>query len=267
MKRIIVITGASSGMGVEFARQLAARPGVDELWLIARREERLQTLASSLQGGAPLIRVFPGDVGGRNGGLFVAKLLSEAGGAEKIAVDTLVNCAGFGVYGPFTLAALDKQLEMIEVNAAGLTAICGAALPYLVPGSRIVNVASLASFAPMGNFAVYAASKAYVLNFTLGLAAELADKNVRVTALCPGPVDTEFSLVASGGAREKVLHGENPAAVVEHCLACLERGKPIAVMTAKWKLKAFLPRLAGRLFTARFTMRHESRPAAPVFRQ
>ncbi|MDR3312346.1 MAG: SDR family NAD(P)-dependent oxidoreductase [Spirochaetaceae bacterium] len=257
MKKIVIITGASSGMGAEFARQLAGRKGIDEIWLMARRKERLEDLAREL-GRPERLRIIPGDISGRKGGDLTARQLKDAGG---IVVDTVVNNAGFGVYGPFTGTNLQKQLDMIDLNVQTLTAITGAVLPYLAPGSRVINVASLAAFSAMGNFAVYAATKAYVLSFSLGLAAELEPAGIPVIALCPGPVDTEFSAVASGGVREKVLHGKPAKAVVAHCLACLERGKPIAVMSPKWKLKAFLPRLVSRLFAARFTLRHEARPS------
>jgi short-subunit dehydrogenase len=177
-----------------------------------------------------------------------------------VQLDTWVNNAGFGTYGPFAEVPLDRQLDEIDLNVTSLTALCGAALPYLKSGSRIVNTASLASFSPMGGFAVYAASKVYVLYFTLGLAAELKERGVRVTALCPGPVDTEFSAVASNGVRQKVAHGKSPEKVVRHCLHCLDAGKNIAVMAPLWRFKAFAVRLLPLPFLAWLTMVTEKRP-------
>jgi short-subunit dehydrogenase len=112
----------------------------------------------------------------------------------------------------------------------------------------------------MGAFAVYAASKAYVLYFTLGLAAELKERGVQITALCPGPVDTEFSAVDSNGARQKVRHGKSPEKVVRHCLRSLAAGKNIAVMAPLWRFKAFASRLLPLPFLARLTMATEQRP-------
>ncbi|MDR0552114.1 MAG: SDR family NAD(P)-dependent oxidoreductase [Spirochaetaceae bacterium] len=262
MKKISIVTGASSGMGLEFARALAARQ-IDELWLFARRIDRLQTLAAGLAAEYPALAVRPAqaDLKGREGGRVITGLFEAAGGRGAAVIDTLVNNAGVGTYGRFDTTDIDRQLDEIDLNITSLTAITGACLPYLAPGSRIINTASLAAFAPMGGFAVYAASKAYVLNFTMGLAAEMEKRGVRVIALCPGSVDTEFSRVASEGVREKVLHGKPPAEVVRHCLKLLEKGKKIAVMTPKWRLKAFLPRLFGRFFIAKVTMYTEKRPS------
>jgi short-subunit dehydrogenase len=288
MYRLIIITGASSGIGAEFARALAVR-NVDEVWLVARRADRLERLAAELTAaeaarapsacaagyadlaadkspkGGPVFRALAADTAGRSGGALIAALLAETAAAHRdLVIDTLVNNAGFGTYGPFADVALDRQLDEIDVNVTGVTAICGAALPYLAAGSRLINTASLAAYAPMGAFAVYAATKAYVLYFSLGLAAELAGRGVKVLALCPGPVDTEFSNVASGGVRRSVLHGKNPAKVVAHCLRCLDSGKHIAIMAALWKIKAVFGRLLPLPFLARLTMKTEKRPTGPI---
>ena len=130
----------------------------------------------------------------------------------------------------------------------------------MTKGSLIINTASLASFAPLGNFAVYAATKAYVLSFTLALAAEVRDRGIRVCALCPGSVSTEFAEVASNGARKEVLHGVAADKTVSHCLKCAERGKKTALMTWKWKLFAAASRLLDRYAVARFTYKHWKRP-------
>ncbi|MDR0539794.1 MAG: SDR family NAD(P)-dependent oxidoreductase [Spirochaetaceae bacterium] len=262
MKKIIIVTGASSGMGIEFARELAKRP-VDELWLVARRLDRLDRLAGELRAlnSGLIIRTAATDIGGRVGGHIIGNLLAKAAENGGLFIDTLVNNAGFGTYGRFDTAGLDRQLDEIELNVTALTAITGTALPYMERGSRIINTASLAAFSAMGGFAVYAATKAFVLNFSLGLAAELEQKGIKVIALCPGSVDTEFSRVASEGVREKVAHGKPPAAVVRHCLSCLGHGKKIAIMSLKWRIKAFLPRFFGRYFTAKVTMYTEKRPS------
>lgn len=183
-------------------------------------------------------------------------------GTEGLCIDSLINNAGFGTYGTFMETNLDRQLEMIDLNVSTLTGLCHLCVPYMNKGSLLVNVASLASFIPLGNFAVYGATKAYVLSFSIALAAEIADSGIFVSTLCPGPVDTEFAQIASNGARKKVIDGRDPAAVVEHCLLLSSQGKRVAIMAIKWKLKAFLSRFVGRYFFARHSFIHEKRPSA-----
>lgn len=259
MKRIGIVTGASSGLGYEYARQLAATRKIDEIWLFARRQNRLEALSSEISRnpGAPGVKIFAGTLSGKSGVTFFEKAVHEN---RDIVIDTLVNNAGFGTYGPFEETPVQNELDMIDLNVYALTGITHTALPFLQEGSRIINVASLAAFIPLGNFAVYAATKAYVLSFSCGIGAELADRGVTVTAVCPGPVSTEFAAVASNGARKEVLKGIDPARVVAHSLKCAKRGKHTALLTLKWKFKAFMSRFMGRYFFARYTYVHEKRP-------
>ncbi len=268
MKHIAIVTGASSGMGAEFARQLTTEGRADELWIVARRIDRLQALADELKADRKIkVRVIPEDISGSKGyerfhQLFMREKIMTARDGGFI-VDTLVNNAGFGTYGPFVETPVERQLDMIDVNITALTGLCGAVLPYIRAGCRIINVASLAAYIPLGNFAVYAATKAYVLSFTTALAAELADTGIHVLAMCPGPVATEFSKVASNGARQEVLHGTDPSLVVAHALRAATKGKKTALLLPKWKFKAFMSRFVGRYFFARYTYRYEKRPYAP----
>lgn len=274
MKRIIIVTGASSGLGREFALQLAKERTADEIWLLARRKDKLQSLSRELaqdisastktskNNDNPVPRVVEIDLSGKKGvSKFDELLKKEAGSKKDFVVDTLVNNAGFGTYGTFKETDINRQLEMIDVNVSSLTALCFLVLPYMQKGSLIINVASLAGYIPLGNFAVYGATKAYVLNFSVALAAEVADSGIFVSTVCPGPVDTEFANVASNGARVKVVDGRSPAAVVSHCLACIKKGKPIAVMAPKWKFKAFFSRFVSRYGFARYSFVHEKRPS------
>lgn len=271
MKKLIIITGASSGMGREFARQLFPTFQADEMWLIARRKDKLLQLCQELKNSAPSIahRLIPRpidlDISGKSGAVCFQKILKEeeisSGG---ISIEMLINNAGYGTYGTFENTATEREMDMIELNCTSLTGICGYSLPYMNKGSQMINVASLAAFMPLGNFAVYGATKAYVLSFTTALAAEVADKGIKVLALCPGSVSTEFANIASNGARKEVLHGLKAEKVVSHCLKTAAKGQHIAIMAIKWKFSAFISRFFGRYFGARVTYKFNKRPANPM---
>lgn len=270
MKRIAIITGASSGIGEEFTRQVCAKYDYDEIWIIARREEKLQKLAEQLNKTKNFncVRPVVMDVAGKAGveGLkaFIKaedeKLRKVESGIE---IGLLINNAGFGTYGPFAETSINRQMDMIELNCTTVTGICGIALPYLKAGSVVINTASLAAFLPLGNFAVYGATKAYVLSFSVALAAELHDKGIKVCALCPGSVSTEFANVASNGARKEVKGGFPPQKVVAQCLRRAFKGKTISLYRQKWRINAFLSRFIGRYLGARFTYKYSPRPHNP----
>lgn len=278
MKRIAIITGASSGMGSEFTKELFLNSEnykfgkFDEIWILARRSDRLKNLKYDLEKAAenncskeyPEITAIEIDLSGTKGVTAFNAILkttkkveSKNGGFE---IGLLVNNAGFGTYGEFTETPLDKELEMIDTNCSTLTGLCGLAIPFMNEKSTIVNVASLAAFLPLGNFAVYAATKSYVLSFSVALAAELKDKGIHVLAMCPGSVSTEFANVASNGARKEVLHGYPADKTVKHALKCASNKKHIALWAPKWKVTAFFSRFIGRFFGARFTFIHNKRP-------
>ncbi len=270
MKRIAVITGASSGLGEEFTRQVCANYDYDEIWIIARREDKLRTLADNLNATKNFTTVHPVvlDVAGKEGVERFKKLLeSEDEKLRKvesgIEIGLLINNAGFGTYGPFAETSINRQMDMIELNCTTVTGICGVALPYLKKDSVIINTASLAAFLPLGNFAVYGATKAYVLNFSVALAAELHDKGIKVCALCPGSVSTEFANVASNGARPEVKGGIPPKKVVAQCLKRAFKNKRISMLLFKWRITAFMSRFVSGYIGARYTYLYNKRPHNP----
>ena len=276
MKKIIVVTGASSGMGASFARQLAeesagflrsgkTQAASDEIWIVARRKDRLEALKKEIEGlgeGIPFVRVIDMDISGRDGARALGKLFSdEASAEESLFINVLVNNAGFGTYGEFAETDVEREMEMVDLDCTSLTGITGYALPFMGKGSRLINTASLASFLPLGNFAVYGACKAYVLSFTVALAAELKQKGIRVTALCPGPVSTEFANVASRGARKEVKHGLSAEKTVAHCIKKSRRGSLYALMAFKWKIASWASKLVPRYICAWFTYKFNKRPS------
>ncbi|HEY0793811.1 MAG TPA: SDR family oxidoreductase [Chthoniobacterales bacterium] len=190
----VLITGASAGLGREFARQLA--PVVSTMVLVARRHERLETLALELKVINPDLELFsrPVDLGNEADLKRFADWLDESG----LAIDLLVNNAGLGDQGPFVDGQWDRIEAMLRVNVYALTYLTYRILPRMQKAGcgAILNVSSVASFLPVPNMGVYAATKAYVTSFSEALRAELRGVNISVTTLCPGPVLTEFSDVA-----------------------------------------------------------------------
>ncbi len=188
---VAIITGASSGMGREAAKQIDKiyTDGLSEIWLIARREDKLKRLASEL---THKVRILPLD-------LTEERDLQELDLSLNLMnpdVKILVNASGYGMVGPFKSSRCSEQTGMIRLNCESLTRVTHMVLKYMQRGARIVQFASAAAFVPQTDFSVYAATKAYVLSFSRSLNEELKKHGISVTAVCPGPVNTEFFDVA-----------------------------------------------------------------------
>ena len=183
--KIAVITGASSGMGREFVRQIEATDKFDEIWVIARRKERLLSLAEQIE--TP-IRAIALDLSLPES-FDEYKALLES---EKPEVAVLVNGSGFGKFGAFSDMELGVQLEMIDLNQKALVAMTYMTLPYMGKGGKIYQICSLSSFQPVPYIGVYGATKSFVLSFSRALGVELKGRGIRVLAVCPGWVRTEF---------------------------------------------------------------------------
>lgn len=191
--KIVIITGASSGMGREFAVQLDDMlNSIDEYWLVGRNVEALNELADDLE---TKTRIFEADFEHRSSLFPLFKALDE----EKPSVKMLINSAGFGKRGNLDDLSYKDALAMIDVNCRALTALSYAVIPFLAFDSRIINIASAAAFCPQPKFSVYAATKSYVLSLSRALSRELKDQEVYVTAVCPGPVATNFFARAERG--------------------------------------------------------------------
>jgi short-subunit dehydrogenase len=244
---VTLVTGASAGLGAEFARQCARRG--DELVLVARRCDRLEAVAAELGGRA---HVFAADLAMPEA---AAALLSEV---ERLglSVSTLINNAGFGLTGRFADLPLDRQLEMIDLNIRLLTELTHRALPAMRGrgSGAILNVASTAAFQAGPGMGVYFATKAYVLSFTEALHHELRGTGIKVSALCPGPVATEFGAVAGVTSKSFQRLAGDASAVVAAGLRALERNQAVAVAGLQNKLGAqayrVLPRAALRRIIA-----------------
>lgn len=183
-----IITGASSGLGRELVRQLEdIFPEVEQYWLIARRANRLEELAAALPEGKEAV-CLPLDLCDTMS--FIS--LQEKLAAEQPEVLLLINNAGCGYLGNVGEVETSTQTKMIDLNLRALTALTNLVVPYMVPGSCLLNVSSIAAFCPTPRMTVYSASKAYVSAFTIGIAEELRPKGITATAVCPAPMRTEF---------------------------------------------------------------------------
>ena len=250
-----LVTGASSGMGEVFARELARR-GAD-LVLAARSRDKLESLASELRESAHVsVHVEAVDLSEPRAGLALAARL----GQHDLAIDVLVNNAGFGLFGPLHEADAERIAQAVQLNAAALTELTCALLPGMRARDRgaIVNVASTAAFQPVPYMAVYGATKAYVLSFTEALWAETRGTGVRVTALCPGATDTAFFDTASDSA--SIGRRMAPRQVVTAAFSALDHRRSTVVPGLGNRLLADSTRLAPRQAVARLVERR-MRPA------
>ena len=240
----MLITGASSGIGYELAK-LFARDG-HHLVLVARSRERLQEIGSTLgrpAGIAPLL--IPKDLSRPRAAEEVFDELRRA----SISIGVLVNCAGFGTYGPFVETDIAAEREMMQLNMVALTELSKLAAREMIRrgDGRILNVASTAAFQPGPRMAVYYATKAYVLSFSEALANELAGTGVTVSTLCPGPTRTGFSGRARMERSRVFATGVmDAAAVAEAGYRGLKKGRAVIIPGLRNKLLALAARLGPR---------------------
>lgn len=239
---VIVITGASSGMGREFALQLdRGLKTIDEFWLVARRVDRMKELASSMQHA---VKLLPLDLASESDLHLFGEVLQE----EKPVIRMLINCAGYGMIGDFTEIPLDPQAGEVDLNCRALIQMTYACIPYMRKKSRIIQLASSAAFLPQPGFAVYAASKSFVLSFSRALREELKEREIYVTAVCPGPVRTEFFEIAEqygDSLAIKKFTMVEAERVVREALAASCKNRPMSVCSlpiqAFWAMTRVMP--------------------------
>ena len=222
--KIAVITGASSGMGREFVYALDKDEVFDELWVIARREDRLEALKAKCRAK---VRPIVLDLLKRESLQSYKELLER----EKPEIAVLVNAAGFGLFGTFTEMDMDRQLDIIDINSRALTGMCYLSVPYMTKGSRIYNMGSMSAWQPVPYINVYGASKAYVLSFSKALGVELKEKGIKVMAVCPGWITTEFFDHAVHDDTIKYYNRYYPPEqVIEKALKDMKKGKSASVL-------------------------------------
>lgn len=238
--KIAIITGASSGMGREMVFQLADRfASLDEIWVIARREDRLTQLISQV----PVrLKIFPINITDQ----VALATLEESLKTDRPQVKFLVNGAGYGKIG--TVGEIDPAYQngMVRLNCEALCNITQMILPYMADNSRIIQFASAAAFMPQPRFAVYAATKSFVLSYSRAIGHELKKDNIFVTAVCPGPVRTEFFDIAETTGKialYKRLSMSDPKKVVSLAIRDSIMKKPVSVYGPLMKLFYFISKI------------------------
>ncbi|GMQ58943.1 SDR family NAD(P)-dependent oxidoreductase [Vallitalea sediminicola] len=251
MKKIAVITGASSGFGREFVRQICLSKGYkfDEIWIIARRKERLEKLVKTYH--KQTFKILDMDLSKKECLKQYSNMLRE----ENPNVRLLINNAGLGKIGSFDEIDSNDDMNMIDVNIKALTYVTKETLKYMKRSSRIIQIASSAAFLPQPKFAVYAATKSYVLSFSRALERELKSKGIYVTAVCPGPVETEFFRVASNNEKPKSFKKfffEPAESVVRKALYDSRKGNYISIQGKSMKALQILSKVVPHSLILRF---------------
>ncbi|MFJ9695435.1 SDR family NAD(P)-dependent oxidoreductase [Kitasatospora sp. NPDC101183] len=257
-RKTTLITGASTGIGAAYARELAARGS--DLVVVARSEDRLRALQEEVEAAHGVtVHVVPLDLARPGAAAELQRRVEESG----TAVDVLINNAGFATFGAVAASDPTRIAEQVHLNCSTLTDLTTRFLPAMVERGHgaVINVASTAAFQPVPRMAVYGATKAYVLSFTEALASELRGSGVRALAICPGATDTPFFEVV--GEQAAVGVRRRPEQVVATTLAALRKGRPSVVDGLLNRLVTLSPRLVSRRTTLAIAERvTRPRPAA-----
>lgn len=236
--KIAIVTGASSGIGRQFVRALDDRGGLDEIWVIARRADRLSELADVSKTKIIPISL---DLSYPHSDEELSYLLSS----KNPDVRVLINAAGYGKFGAFEDLSLPDQTGMIELNTSALVGVTYRTLPYMSQGSQIYQIGSLSAFQPVPYLGVYAASKAFVLSFSRALGRELAERGIRVLAVCPGWVRTEFfdRAVVRDGVIVYFNKFFTPEQIVTRAFKDMKRGRDVSVCGFSIRMQVLLTKI------------------------
>lgn len=246
---IAILTGASAGLGQSFFRSLLRRhPDLTGIWLIARRRERLETMAE----GCPIpVTVIPADLTDPT----AYDALGEKLKADGVSVKILINNAGVGELDNVIDSDWRTQSRMVDLNCRALTAVTTVVLPFMERGGFVLNVCSIASFCPNTRMTVYSSTKAYVMSFSRGLREELKSHGINVLAVCPGPMKTEFLDVANITDRSpmfKTLPYSDPDIVADRAVMWAGKGKSVYTPKFLFKFYRVLAKLAPHSIMMKF---------------
>ena len=254
MKKIAVITGASSGIGKHFAETVKEAGPFDEVWLIARRIDRLQALADTLPFPARPIAL---DLSEKASYEAYAALLEQ----EKPEIALLINCSGFGKFCGVTETPTEVNLNMIDLNCSAVVAMCQLSVPYMTQGSKIINIASVAAYQPIPYINVYGATKSFVLHFSRALNRELKKDGISVTAVCPFWTKTEFFNRSIDKEKNPVVKKYvamyTPEQIVAQAWKDAVKGKDVSMYGATARTQTFLAKVLPHGFVMSYWMRQQ----------
>lgn len=251
---IAIVTGASSGIGRSFAFMIDKYYDLDEIWVVARRLDRLEALGTELKAK---VRAVPLDLTLDASYDAFSALLDE----HKPNVKVLVNASGYGYFGPFAERSLEGQLRMIDLNEKSVVALTYHALPYMTAGAEIYNIASSSSFQPVPYIAVYGATKAFVTNFSRALNREMKPRGIRVMSVCPHWCRTEFFDTAVTDDTIKYYNFFTPAdAVAEAAYKNMKRGRDVSLCGFKIKFQVFLVKVLPHSIVMSVWCRQQGKP-------
>ena len=245
--KIALVTGASSGLGRAFARRLDADREVEELWLVARRRDRMEELAAQLSKPAKILSL---DLLEQADIDTLGSLLEQ----EKPTVQVLINSAGFGKFGTCYDLSRKENDDMIDLNCRAAVALTTLCLPYMGRGSRVIQVASSAAFQPLPGMGVYAASKAFLMRYSRSLRWEVAPQGIKVTALCPGWINTEFIQVARETKNGRAVNHIPFRADPDHVAAAADRGNRMGLAVVTPGLFTLVQRIGAKLLPSCLVM-------------
>lgn len=244
---IAIVTGASSGIGSELARNLNTYVSVDEIWAIARRADRLEALKEKVN--VKIVPV-PLDLADTASLKTLEEMLNRSG--KKVSV--VINCAGYGKFGSYSDIPNDEALGMIDLNCRALVGVTNIALPFMEKGGKILQICSISSFQPLPLMSVYAASKVFVLNYSRALSVELKPRGITVTALCPGWVNTDFFATATDTKNPKAVTKysfmQTADRVAKQGLKAMQKGKRLSIVGFPSKILYVL----GKILPVNFIM-------------
>ncbi len=239
MKNIAVITGASSGIGKEFALQLKDNGNFDEVWLIARNKEKLEEVKNVIPFNSKTISL---DLSNTDSIDEYENFLKT----EEVNVKLLINCSGFGKFQASDDFPVEESYNMIDLNCKAVVGMCLKSLPYMSKGSKIINIASVAAFQPIPYINVYAGSKALVLYFSRALNSELKERGIQVMAVCPFWTKTAFftrAVTTEEPVIKKYIAMYEPSDIAKRAYRDLKRGKDVSKFGFKARFQAFLVKI------------------------